>query len=265
MTKAIRAGRAAADGQVVPATDNDYHEVAQWLLDRTPLERQKDVADYLRLRGLLTLARTAGWAALPGRRRQGCLLAELLDLHGLQRGVACDLISLDPLTGEPKPYIRYPEHRLVIPWRAAGVDGAVVALQRRLVAAATSQEMPRYIFPRGRAPRDLYGADRAVEQLSDDTGIAYVEGAVDVLALQYLMDREKNDTVVVGLPGLGAWHERHARWAQGRVAYVAVDADEAGDRAAPRIMGDLKRAGAKSILRLRPQGPEKDWASFLEG
>ena len=49
--------------------------------------------------------------------------------------------------------------------------------------------------------------------------------------------------------------------ARGRVAAVAVDTDEAGERDVIRIAGDLAAGGARRVERWSPPPPSKDWAA----
>src|SRR5262249_46616841 len=64
--------------------------------------------------------------------------------------------------------------------------------------------------------------------------------------------------VVLGIPGVQAWRSDWAQYGRGRVMYVGLDADKAGDGKAHALAADLYRCGATAVVRLRPSG-EGDW------
>ena len=209
-------------------------------LDDGPVAR--DVAAYLRARGLLDEARADGWAALAPDAAS--LLLETFDEHAIRAGLVTHTRTF-----------RHPENRLAIPWRDRA--GSVVTLQRRRLDGGD----PKYVFPPGRAARDPYG----VELLADapaDAPLAFVEGAIDVLALRVLFRLRGAAVVALGIPGVTGWRESWAALARGRAVLVATDADQAGEQAAERIASATRAAGAASVRRARPNGA-KDWAELL--
>lgn len=194
--------------------------------------------------------------------------------------------------GELRPL--WGRHRLVIPWR--GLDGAITALQRRLVDAPRKmqdgREEPRYVLPW--APEAPYGAERLGENGTDciniengigdaqrgqglaghrrprgvggrdgkgaardlarqpfaaatDAPIAFVEGAVDALALRSL----RPGAVVLGLPGTGAWVTAWAALADGHEVVYALDGDEAGDACAAKMALDVQERRGMAVHEVR--------------
>ena len=155
-----------------------------------------------------------------------------------------------------------PDARLLIPWRAP--DGRVDVLERRRI----DDQKPKYSLPKGRPIIHAYGSEVPFPEVDPendgrDTAIAYVEGALDVLALREFVRCEQLDILVFGLPGVGNWNDEWAQQAQGRIAYVALDADTAGNGKAKELGVSLKRAGALEVKRLPPTGGAKDWAAAI--
>lgn len=214
-------------------------------LDGSPLAA--DVEAYLDRRGLLEEARSGGLAALPGDDAAGAWL-ELL------RSAAPD--ELEPSGLARRGGFAWPTHRLVIPWRSP--SGAVDTLQRRTLGAELE---PRYVFPSGVPPRFPFGIE-ALSTVTPGAPLAFVEGALDVLAARTLYRRARMDRVALGLPGLAGWRPAFAELGRGRDVFVAFDADAAGDAAAGRVALELERAGAR-VTRARPTGA-KDWAAMVE-
>ena len=226
-------------------------------LDGSPLVA--DVERYLEARGLIEEARADGWTGLP---EPGALVAWV----DMLRAVA------EPAEGYAPPFtqadlegsgllapggrtLSHPAARVVIPWRTAA--GTVATIQRRRLDAG----VPKYVFPSGRAPSAPYGVDRLAE-LGPDAPVAFVEGAVDVLALRILYRRNGVARVVLGIPGLGGWRPAWAELARGRDAIVAFDGDKAGEDAVEGVARDLFDAGALRVRRAAPVGA-KDWAEAL--
>ncbi|WP_218920099.1 CHC2 zinc finger domain-containing protein [Chondromyces crocatus] len=216
-------------------------------IDEGPLS--KDVALYLAQRKLLDLARAEGWAALPASgKAQAAWIEMLVSVFGR------DVMERSGLLWKRGSALvfAHPEHRLIIPWRAA--DGAVQTLQRRRVDTITDK---KYVFPAGRPARELYGLDK----VRTDTTFAIVEGAADVLALRWLLSRDGIDATVVGLPGAQRWDTAWARHAGPR-AILGLDADRAGHLAVGGIAHDLVLAGVAHLERWKPR-IGKDWADTL--
>jgi DNA primase len=228
-----------------------FPRVAAALFAAAPIASSPEAQRYLSGRGLLGAAIADGWGALPtSPRAKGQIIAQIIALLGADAWMASGLAN-------EAGHLKFPKHELIIFWRDA--DDRVTTLQRRVLHSGA--ESRKYVFPSGRAPIQPYG----VERLADDvatTDIAYVEGATDVLAYRALCAHSGYRRVVLGLPGVSAWRPGWAEHARGRTAHIALDADEAGDRAATRIAEDLRRAGAVRVLRQRPRGA-KDWAQLL--
>ena len=214
-------------------------------LDGSPIA--SDVTRYLGKRGLLDEARADGWAALDPAPR-GEVVASMLREHFGADARATGLVRDDGRLARP-------EHRLLIGWRDPA--GRLATLQRRRLDAGE----PKYVFPLGRPPRWPYGVER-LDGTSAGVPVVFVEGAVDVLAARALARHAGRERVVLGLPGVSGWRPEWATLAAGRHAFVALDADAAGDAAVPRIARDLLAAGATGVERLRPVGA-KDWGEGL--
>lgn len=248
-----------------PAVERLYAE----LLRRCPAAADRDVARYLDSRGLLGEV-GARWGALPAgleaqaRVRDRLVAAvgsgawERSGLAHVHRGAEAER----PCRSDCSAVLAWPEHRLLIPWRAAGVDGAIATVQRRLVRPARDGERtPRYVFPPDRRPCAPYGAED-VDLLGWGCEVVIVEGAVDAVAYRALSRRSCAERVVLGLPGLSGWKTAWSRWTVGARVFLALDADPAADSAAERIASDLRAAGAADVVRTRPSGA-KDWAEML--
>jgi DNA primase len=241
----------------VPVPRIDFDAVARPILtlgrlDGTALAH--DVAMYLDGRGLLDAARADGWAGLPtGRDTQAAwarvlrdaLLAQVIEGLGLLKGDGwC-----------------WPGHLLVIPWRDP--QGRVVTLQRRAIGALASN-LPKYVFPSGGRPLWPYGVER-LASLPADAPIAFVEGAVDVLAARELglASVTGREGTVLGLPGVTTWREEWTALVTSRMVVLGVDVDKAGEAAAQRLAARLYAGGAVGVKRARPPRGAKDWADAL--
>jgi hypothetical protein len=200
-----------------------------------------DACAYLARRCLHGPAAADGWASLPSLDSvRGVCSREELHASGMV------LPSGDDWT--------HREHVLAIPWRAP--DGSVDTIERRRVDGRAGE---RYVTPHARPPRWPYG----IVQLASaptDAPLAFVEGALDVLAARVLA---RGPAVPLGLPGVDGWRPAWAEHARGRVALVALDADRAGDACARVVARDLRDAGALDVRRVRPPGGVKDWAAAL--
>lgn len=234
-----------------------YDRVATRLLELALLDGE--VADYLAGRGLLAVGRAAGLGALPAYAGQGKLVAQLVTDFGVDTLVAAGLVFVGD-SGEPDlRAFRSPAARLLIPWRAPGVSGAIDVVQRRRIDAG----QPKYVTPAGRRMHYPFGADLAVEQIGPDTSVAFVEGALDVLALRAFVELEGLDVVALGIPGVSNWSPTWATFARGRVARIALDADGAGEAKVAELAAQLHAAGAAKVTRLVPPKGAKDWADAL--
>src|SRR5262249_34733220 len=122
----------------------------------------------------------------------------------------------------------------------------------------------KYIFPFGsaRAPTMPYGVHLPAEAPLA-CPLAIVEGAVDTIALLLLARRRGEPCAAVGIPGVSSWRAAWGSLARGRVAYVGLDVDQAGERACAIIARDLAEGGAVRVERLSPE-QGRDWAEALE-
>lgn len=241
-----------------------------------------EVAASLAFRGLLDEARADGWGVLPLARRgvdaDGEAAVENLETPLLaaldERGA---LPALHWLTGEQG--WKHPQHRLLVPWRGPG--GRLWTVQRRWVRADGDTQasppkggMGKYLFPPAASHEPTgawpYGWDQA--EGSDAAEVWLCEGAVDTLALRALNRRGAlragggpRSLVVLGLAGLQSWgkvRDDVLQLVRGRRAFVALDGDEAAEKAADTIGPELWRAGAVDVKRTRPK-VGKDWAEWL--
>lgn len=247
-----------------PLDDDTFDALARYLLAACPLQSEPDVARYLNGRRLGRLALAEGWGALPSdRARLDELVRGCIDLVGLD---AWRRSGLAVREGKHQDRIVWGQHRLVIPWRGPGLEGAVLTLQRRTLGTPP-EGVGKYVFASGRAPRFPYGIDLFAEEEDHDAPVVFVEGAVDQLALSALCRSRRVPAQVLGLPGISAWSRHGDAWAQyarGRRAAVALDI-EAGGKAAEAVERALVRmneslgAVATQIDRWRPKG-HHDWA-----
>lgn len=242
-----------------PKVDEAYDRLARALLRLRPAASDPDVAAYLQRRGLLD-AVGSYWGALPaGRRDQEQLRDALIERCGAEAW------ERSGLAGKRRGDVfLWAEHRLIIPWRIGAVDGAIVALQRRLVRELRPGEdkAMRYRGDSSRPVVDPYGAEDAAELAGEDVEVVYTEGAIDAVAYRVLAERAGRAPVVLGLPGVESWRPAWARWARGAVAIIALDGDKAGEGKVQEMARDLAAAGAARVLRARPVGG-KDWAEVL--
>lgn len=243
-----------------PLDDETFDAIARVVVEACPL--RGEVAQYLNARRLGRLALAAGWAALPDND-QGldALRGRIVDTVGEEAWLRSGLAVRD---GKNRGRWVWRGHRLVIPWADPG--GTITTLQRRVVGEAP-EGVGKYIFASGRSPRWPYGVDAMGDQATGP--VAFVEGAVDVLALRALCAARGIEAEVVGVPGTSAWRdELGATWgglARGRVAVIGLDMEPGGRAAegvakATRAMQrDLGAAGAVRVDEWRPKGGAKDW------
>src|SRR5205823_4998600 len=111
-----------------PLDTETFDLLAERLLEAAPLQREPDACAYLRERGIL--GEVIGyWGALPatraglGRVRAACVAAV-----GLEAWERSGLAQLQ----DSHRWV-WSAYRLIIPWRGPGVQGAIQALQRRLL------------------------------------------------------------------------------------------------------------------------------------
>lgn len=228
--------------------DATFHRLAGIVELTCPLRRQDDVCSYLAHRGLLDAAHGHLWALPPNTEGLRWVRSAVVQEVGEE---AWGISGLSDKHGE----WHCPKHRLCLPWRAP--DGSVITIQRRLIGDGK----PKYVFPPRRPPRYPYGIEDFARLLGPATGIAWVEGALDVLAMRTLARRHNLDRIALGLPGVSAWVQSWAKFAEARVTLVALDADEAGEKHVERMADDLYAAGACWVKRSEPVDA-KDWADL---
>jgi DNA primase len=228
-----------------------YSAVAARILELCPLEKERDALRYLERRKLFDAACEARVSALPAPGKQDAHIRALL------RDFEPATLELAGLVRKGQGFV-YPFHRLIIPWR--GRDGSIDVLQRRRLDDADPRK--KYVLPPGRRPFYPFGA----EQLGTHTAEAemtFVEGALDVLALRVLDQRDGLSIRPLGIPGVGNWRKEWAALAKGRSVRIGFDADAAGERNVATVARDLRDAGATRVRRWTTTGA-KDWAECLE-
>lgn len=245
--------------------DDAFAELAAALLELCPIDAEPDVRAYLA--GRLDGQVPPHWGALPASRSKlGEVRDVLVERFGRDTWLRAGLAhSRDPERGTSKAGDwLFAEHRLVIPWRAPGVQGSVLALQRRPVRPLRDGEQ-KYVATRGRPMREPYGCEDALEELGDGVELAIVEGALDVLAMRTLARRAGLERAVVGIPGVEHWAKHLdvlGALARDRIVVIALDADPAGERHVAELAKELMTAGATRVDRVRPV-MGKDWCDVL--
>jgi DNA primase len=245
-----------------PRRDTDEDRAVQRLyaslLEACPLDSE-GVA-YLEGRAPGLAERAVGWGALPAAARDQSEVERFLVREHGEAAWRASGLARDGGEG-----FVYSDHRLLIPWRAAGVDGAVVALQRRAMRAPVERE-PKYIFGRARAAAYPFGVEDIADEIDSADELVIVEGAMDALAMRALSDAHPAAArVVVGLPGVATWQQHLdfiAKWCAGRRAVVALDADAAGEGVVSAMASALRQRGAAATTRRSP-GVGKDWVDAL--
>ncbi len=253
--------------------DPTFRAIAEALLRLCPMSG--DVAAYLKRRGIEGEARRDGWGALPRWDGQGRVVDRLLATFDASQLIGSGMFYRRD--ADQRVYFAHAGARAIIPWRDGW--GAVATIQRRRLDS--HPEKPKYVFASGRPPMVPYGVEAL--ELRPRAPIAYVEGAVDVLAFRVLARIKRRDVVPVALPGVSAWRASWAAFARGRVAWVALD-DEPDVSAEERetmartgkrptrdvvegvcleVARDVVRAGARGVARVRAGGA-KDWGAMLE-
>jgi len=227
-----------------------YSAVAARLLELCPLEKERDALRYLDRRKLFDAACQAGVSALPAPGKQDALIQTLL------RDFESATLDRAGLVRQGQGFM-YPFHRLIIPWR--GRDGSIDVLQRRRVDDADPKK--KYVLPPGRRPFYPFGAEQLPTHAAE-VEIAFVEGALDVLALRVLARRDGLAILPLGIPGVSGWRKEWAALAKGRTVRIGFDADAAGERHIAAVARDLREAGATRVQRWTPTA-KKDWAECL--
>jgi hypothetical protein len=123
-----------------------------------------------------------------------------------------------------------------------------------------------FLFPHGvklrwqeRGERRIvwaFGSNREMwrqDRLDDDSvrTVYVTEGETDAISLLDAGAEASVDRAVVAIPGASCWRPEWNVFFAGRDVVVATDADEAGDKAAQRILGELDGVAAR-VARLNP-------------
>ena len=227
--------RAAPDAEVTEAQNFEPLDadrlcvVCENLLEACRLEEQTEGINYLARRGIDTATiRRAGVTYFP-RRAYRRVMRAMLD------GFTLDELQRSGLFNA-QAHLTFYSHRLLFPFY---VEGRAVYMQARTTASGVE---PRWHNMRGTVP-SLYNVD-ALESLSSGEVVYLVEGFTDTLTLI------AHGFNAVGLVGAGGFREEWiAPLARFRTV-AALDADEAGQRAATRYQ-EMFAARGLALARLR--------------
>lgn len=280
------APRPAPEPEPPALADEVFDALVTTLVAVSPVTAEPDVRAYLAGRGLLDEAEAAGWGALPVAAEQWRVLAYPIERAGLVMlgeratydeawAAGLEAFRLSGLAQVDKrgalvldergfPRCSHAAHRLVIPHRSPA--GLIYAAKRRdLLPKARRDQMKRagkkppapYIATTGRPIRWPYGVE-AMKDAAPDVPVMFVEGEADTLDRRVALREAGVVRVVLGVPGVSTWRPEWAAYARGRVAYVGLDTDEAGERKVSDVVRDLYAAGAGKVKRATPNGG-KDW------
>jgi hypothetical protein len=243
------------------------------LAELCPLSGLPEVAEYLEQRGIPTNFERDVFA-LPPAPLQGGLIAILASDFSAGALASTGLIRRLP-SGKPDlSRFAWPGHRLCVIWR--WLDGTPQTLQRRHVGAGECQT--RWVFPSGRGPEFPLGYDRlereepGLVRLNPPRTVVIVEGPTDWLASRWIAARdvflshcdEADMPLVVALPSAIKLRPEWLRALAKRHVIVALDGDEAGEKAAASIINQLAEpALVTTTTRLLPPRGAKDWADTL--
>lgn len=246
--------------KLYPISDSIFHDIANMILEVGVLDGSStsiEVCDYLRDRRVLDKAIEDNWGALPDKSSSWKLVRSLVRAFGGDAMAATGLF----VCRNGEWMFKSPDNRLLIPWRSK--DGKIYTLQRRRLDNGKGKYEIKYVFPKGRPARHVYG----IERVNRSQPTAIVEGAVDVLALRSI----DSSIGVVGIAGTGCVD--HVCELGLFRPIDALDSDNAGAEASSgktRIDGTrqdglrdyLFKSGAYSVGKLSPN-PYKDWGEKL--
>jgi DNA primase len=232
-------------------SDEDYHAVASYLLAACELPLAPHVARYLDGRGVYADADATGVCGLPTDTAP--LVATLLATF--ERGNLESAGVLRP----GHDALDWPASCLLIPWRDR--FGRITCIQRRRLDAG----VPKYRFPRGRAPRAPFGVELLADALrfdGPDAEVVIVEGAIDCLARRRVARHRAERAAVLGVYSASTPCEgMPLDLLAGRRVVLALDDDKAGEQACNALASALHGV-AGELVRERPGGA-KDWGDAL--
>ncbi len=261
-----------------PITRERYHKIASDLLHalewspraKAPRAFDADCKKYLQGRGIFAHAVAYGVRGLPS---DPALLQQVAEW--LRKSFDTDALAAGLL--KPTGVFAWPEHVLIIPWRDR--DGMITCLQRRRITERPTvdgrHQGPKYVFPRGLAPRVPFGAHLFDQRMTcpwregsasallwEPPRVHFVEGALDAIARDKLAFIRNEAIAVLGIPSASAIDATWSSFAEGHDVTIALDADRAGALAGKAI-ADLVQGAAKSVMHESPfMG--KDWGAELE-
>jgi hypothetical protein len=235
-----------------------FAAIAESLLERLPVEQQPDVLAMIVARRL-ELGLCADVFALPRPPEQQALLKELAEQFGRDDLARTGLLKRTP-TGDPDlRRFAWPEHRWCVIWRDPDRDAQTI--ERRYTGDRDTER--RWVFPAQRGPEWPLGwhllASAEPERL-----VVVVEGPSDYFAARAMAfarcrDGAQQMPLIVALASAtklrSEWLPALAR----RRVFVALDGDEAGERASNAILEQLRVAEIE-CERTRPPEDVKDWA-----
>jgi DNA primase len=236
---------------------SSYHNVVTALRDACQQFRPiRDVCLYVQQRKLLDLAPEFGLFALPDRARQPEVIAQLCKMFEAETLHKCGLINRDSRGRYNFRQLQWANHRLCIPW--TGPAGQIDVLQRRTI----DSNKPKYVFPSGIAPMHPFGVAQ-LRNVPKSHPIAFVEGALDVLAMAALCRREGFGIVPLGLPGVSTWRTSWGELCSARDVYIALDNDKAGNEAFGELAVKVQQSGPAEVRLWKPECG-KDWNDELK-
>jgi hypothetical protein len=237
-----------------------FDEIAQWLIDRCPLEDQSDVETYVASRKLM--ASSAVLFALPHVREQKALAADMCEQFGASKLNETGLFGVTPASKDVDlSRFAFPFHRLCICW----VDpaGFVDTIERRVTdSSIEGGNNKRWVFPRHRGPQWPLGCHELWND-KDMRPVTIVEGPTDYMAVRTMNYGNPVSPITIALQN--ARSTLAPEWVRpilGRHVTVALDGDTAGETAAQGIMAQLTAIGVQ-CTRQRPPVGCKDWAEAL--
>lgn len=236
--------------------------LAESLDVRWPHERPQEVGDT----GFTADLARAVWDLALERARSDDhvdtdrLVYEYLERRGLAEsweygsyGVLAEGMNL-PATIQSWPQREY---RLICP--LFDLDGDLVNLQGRAIGVQT----PRTLFPRDSRAKGAVFANSCGLDVIRGSGqsqfpVILGEGLTDHLALTLTCSHP-----VLSAPGTSLAVSAIGPWVRERVLLVALDADEAGDRAVRAVANAAYAFGATSVLRVKWEPPYHDACDVL--